>query len=628
MAIEVLEPRRLAAAKRSFTTRRLDPAVMSTLIVGTVRPSVGDLVLARVEMLGKHRRIELTDGRRAHLFPGDEIVVCFANRYAPDQYEAVIGDDLSGCHLVAAGGIAARELARHDRMIEPTRITPIGLVGDRDGRRLNVRDFAIARASAPSEMPAILSVGTSMNAGKTLTATSLLHSLARAGYRAAGIKATGTGAGGDLWIMRDAGAHHVIDFTDAGFASTFLAPIDDLETAMVDLVADAAAAGCDVAVVEIADGLQQLETAALMRSARIRSAVSGVLFSAYDSMGAIYGVDTLRATGHDVLALSGRLSQSPLSVREAQEATGLRVYTPGELQEGALLGRIMARRRPAVTAAHAGTTGVPPNAVRPVIRVANGHARAVDGDTPASNGGEAGVPWEREAGVPNGAGTVDRVAHLHDDLDDPLGLAAATLLTMPSEPTAPVEGTPPEPGRSARSPASKRRRARTRRFETMMTALSEGPDADATHARGDGGGPGRSVAVGVEDVVPAVLGLAARHELRRAELRRLGAELRACAHAFMIGRATDRTVAPDGARAEAAIAITALAGRRVAPPAGDIDDDDDNVAEERAVPARITVSDHDDDDDAVEMPLPPRGRPAARRPRAAAGPAKWSDPVE
>lgn len=600
MAIEVLEPRRVAAVKRSFTTRRVTPAVMNTLILGTVRPAVGDLVLARVDLLGKHRRIELTDGRRAHLFPGDEIVVCFANRYAPDQYEAVIGDDLSGCHLVAAGGIAARELARHDRMNEPTRITPIGLVGDREGRRLNVRDFAIARASAATEMTAILSVGTSMNAGKTLTATSLLHSLARAGYRVAGIKATGTGAGGDLWIMRDAGAHHVTDFTDAGFASTFLAPIDDLEAATVDLIADAAAAGCDVAVVEIADGLQQLETAALMRSARIRSATSGVLFSAYDSMGAIYGVDSLRAAGHEVLALSGRLSQSPLSVREAQTATGLRVYTPGELQEGALLGRIMAPRRAAASAVPAGADGAQPNAVRAPIRVANGRAPAVNGEAPAPNGG-----------------AVERAA----PLDDPLGLAAATLLTLPTAPAAPAGGTPPEPGGAARPRASKRRRARTRRFETMMLALGDGPDAiDGRCAGADG-----SAAVGVRDAVEAALGLAEGHGWQQAELRRLGAELRACAHAFMLARAAERAVIADGARPEPPIAITALAGGRAAAAPADIDDDDDSVADGRTAPARISVA---DDDDSVEMPLPPRGRPAPRRLRVAAGPAKWSDPVE
>ena len=121
---------------------------MRTLLSGQLKPCAGDLVMARVDELGKHRRVELPDGRRAIIFPGDEIIVCFGNRYAPDQFEAVIGDDLGSCDLVAGGGIAACELSRHDRMIEPTRITPIGLVGDAAGNTLNVRDFSLPKGPA------------------------------------------------------------------------------------------------------------------------------------------------------------------------------------------------------------------------------------------------------------------------------------------------------------------------------------------------------------------------------------------------------------------------------------------------------------------------------------------------
>ena len=54
-------------------------------------------------------------------------------------------------------------------------------------------------------------------------------------------------------------------------------------------------------------------------------------------MGATFGVDTLRGLGHRVIGLSGRLARSPLAAREAELATGLRVYTPWELQAGALV---------------------------------------------------------------------------------------------------------------------------------------------------------------------------------------------------------------------------------------------------------------------------------------------------
>lgn len=311
---------------------------MKTLIDGPdIRPEPGDLVLARVDEIGKQAKLELTDGRRAHMFPGDEIVVCYGNRYAPDQYEAMIGPDLSPCDLVAAGGLASIELCRHLKIKPPTQITPIGLIGDRKGNRLNLRDFIVDASEETPRIPAILSLGTSMNAGKTLTATSMVRGFKRLGFKVAALKITGTGAGGDMWIVNDAGADISLDFTDAGYSATYLVEIPDLIRATNRLMNYAADQGCDVAVIEIADGLQQLETAQLIRHPAILDMAVGTVFAAYDAMGAKYGVDVLRNAGHSVLALSGRLGLSPLGVREAEMASGLRVYSPYELQDGALI---------------------------------------------------------------------------------------------------------------------------------------------------------------------------------------------------------------------------------------------------------------------------------------------------
>lgn len=338
-----LDSHRLSRAKRAFTTRRVGVERMATLLTGDLDPRSGDLVLARVEEIGKQTRLELTDGRRAHLFPGDEIIVCFGNRYAPDQFEAVIGGDLGGCDLVAAGGIASTELSRNARMIAPTKIAPIGLVGDEEGRRLNLDTFRLPEPEGAPPIPCVLSVGTSMNAGKTLAATSLVRGLRAAGARVAAIKATGTGAGGDIWLARDAGADVVLDFTDAGFASTYLIPQPEIEAGIRRLLAHAAGLGCEIAVVEIADGLEHRETAAVVAAEHLWTDCVGALFSAYDAMGAKRGVDLLQATGRTVLAVSGRLTMSPLGMREAARATELVVVTPAELQAGALNQEIAAR---------------------------------------------------------------------------------------------------------------------------------------------------------------------------------------------------------------------------------------------------------------------------------------------
>jgi len=131
---------------------------------------------------------------------------------------------------------------------------------------------------------------------------------------------TGTGAGGDVWLLRDAGADPVLDFTAAGLASTYLAPLPVVEETFDLLRGHLAAACADVIVVEVADGVFQRETAELVAGARFRDAIDGVIFAAGDALGAIAGVSWLRERGVPVLAVSGVLSASPLAMREAERA--------------------------------------------------------------------------------------------------------------------------------------------------------------------------------------------------------------------------------------------------------------------------------------------------------------------
>lgn len=342
MKKEALSKDRVHAAKRAFTTRRVPAKEMRCLIGGDVRPRTGDLVLATVVEIGKHRKIEKPNGRRALMLPGDEIIVSFGNRYAPDQFEALVPEDLSPCDLVAAGGIAAKEMCRHDRMIEPTKIAPLGLVGDDRGERINLADHAIPFFKESVPIETILVAGTAMNSGKTFSASSLVRGFNSWGHKVAGIKATGTGAGGDLWQMKDMGAYAVLDFTDAGLASTYLVPAHRIESCVLGLINYAARLKCRYAVVEIADGLQHEETAELLRSDKLRAQSRGVLFAAYDSMGARAGVERLKQEGHEVLAVSGQMTRSPLAIREAQRSIECPVYTPIELQAGALAERLEA----------------------------------------------------------------------------------------------------------------------------------------------------------------------------------------------------------------------------------------------------------------------------------------------
>lgn len=340
---------RLRRAKAAFSTRRVPVAGFDARLVQDRTPKPGDLMLARIDTLGSHKTIELPTGRRAQLFTGDEIILAYGNRYAPDQYEAYVPTDLGPCHMVAAGGIAGRAECWHGKMSGPTSITPIGLVGAErsDGQiyPVNLADFALPIQMRPLDregsLPLLAVFGTSMNAGKTTTAAGIVKGLARTGLKVGALKITGTAAGGDLWLMSDSGAAEVLDFTDAGYATTFGVDAAEILKSGRNLVAELAARGCDVIVIEVADGLYQRETARIAADPDFTRSLAGTFFAAGDAMGAVEGTAKLRSLGHRILSVSGAFTCSPLAVREAREAADLPVATLAELIELEFATRIL-----------------------------------------------------------------------------------------------------------------------------------------------------------------------------------------------------------------------------------------------------------------------------------------------
>ncbi len=328
---------RLRRASWAFTTRRVTRQQHFRISHQATPPQPGDLVLARIDALGFHRGLQLRNGRKNNLFPGDEVVVAYGNRYAPNQFEAVVPKTLGPCHLVAGGGVAAKALSWHAQINGkgPTLITPIGLLLRTDGETANLRDYAIEPVEVLDAPPptTIAVVGTAMDSGKTSSAAYLVRGLVRAGLRAGYAKITGTGAGGDTFLLKDAGADPVLDFTDAGFVSTYLLELPALERILVTLVAHLDRAGVDAIVLEIADGILQAETAALIESPTFRSIVSGVFFAAGDAMGAVAGCHWLTQRKLVIAGLGGLLTAAPLQSLEATKATGLRTYTREDLEQ-------------------------------------------------------------------------------------------------------------------------------------------------------------------------------------------------------------------------------------------------------------------------------------------------------
>lgn len=339
-----LTAERLESAKIAFTCRRVPAGDMRSLVTA-VRPQAGDLALARVARKRQHGRIELPSGRKATLFVGDEIVVSYGDRYASDQFEALVPDHLGPCHLVASGGVASQMVARHRGIKPATEIEPIGVVGDAEGRPLNLRQYALESLPEVARRPLCLAVvGSAMNAGKTTSAAHVVRAFRRAGRVVGAAKITGTGSGGDYWKLTDAGAHEVLDFTDAGHVSTYRVPIGELCAIAKRLTSHLKRAGAEVLVLEIADGVFQEETAGLVQTPLMRQLVDGYLLAVSDSLSAAAGVDWMARHDLPLISLCGTVSRSPLASREALAATGLPVLGLADLGSPEVAGNLLAAR--------------------------------------------------------------------------------------------------------------------------------------------------------------------------------------------------------------------------------------------------------------------------------------------
>ncbi|MEM9551255.1 MAG: DUF1611 domain-containing protein [Pseudomonadota bacterium] len=317
---------RTGAAKWAFTTRRVRRDDARSLSKDFSMARAGDLILCEIVEIGQHKKLQLAEGRSATSYPGDHVVVCLGDRYAPDQFHAHARITSERLDLVAGGGIAGEVSHSHARMNAPTQLRPVGLLTGEMGQILNVGDYALSERAADPVITVIGVFGASMNSGKTTAAASLAHGLARAGHSVVGIKATGTGAFGDYNAFNDAGVP-VMDFTDVGMATTYKQPMDRIERGFDTLIATAASAGADIAVVEFADGVFQQETRAVLTDSPIRSRLDGILFAAPDALGAFGGAVALERVGLRPFALSGMVSCSPLATSEAGAVTGLPVLT-------------------------------------------------------------------------------------------------------------------------------------------------------------------------------------------------------------------------------------------------------------------------------------------------------------
>src|SRR5437588_2111454 len=322
-------------AKWTAVTRLVPSSLECSLSPPTLPPRPGQLVAARVEQIVAHDHVEDRVGRRARIFPGDLVVGAYGNRYATDVYEGYV-PKRPQTHLLTAGGLIGTVASVNGSQKLPTELEVVAALVDETGRQLSTEDFALPEpVPCDPSLGTIVVVGSGMNAGKTTTVAGIIRGLARAGIKVGGAKVTGSGSGKDLWSYVDSGAASVLDFLDYGMPSTFGYPVERLIETTHRIRHELAGRGCEAVVLEIADGLLQLETRALVKE--LVGVVDAVVVATVDALGARAAADMLEPMGLPLRLVSGLLTRAPLAAREAREVLGVPVVSPDELAAGAAL---------------------------------------------------------------------------------------------------------------------------------------------------------------------------------------------------------------------------------------------------------------------------------------------------
>ncbi len=321
--------------KKAATCKRVYQYFLNTQIAESHVPKIGDVAIFRV-IQANGNYIVTPNGNTSHLFEGDRVMLAFGNRYASNQYEGYVPDvPVRQCQLLGRGGVVGLVHSRNSLFkMSPAQLELEGYATNRNGKVINTIRLKDLERFNRHDLPAkvILSVGTSMDSGKTTSAAWLCGGLRAAGKRVGYIKLTGTFFPKDTSINLDRGAHIAIDFSEFGIPSTYLLDkklLLDLYYSLVHLAWRRAQV--EYIVMEIADGLLQRETAMLLSDQDFRSTLSGVLFSAGDSLGALHGIQVLKEWNIEPFALSGLFTTSELLIREVKPFTQTPIFRLNDL---------------------------------------------------------------------------------------------------------------------------------------------------------------------------------------------------------------------------------------------------------------------------------------------------------
>ncbi|MBN2798351.1 MAG: hypothetical protein JXX28_04325 [Deltaproteobacteria bacterium] len=303
------------------------------VVLGDVIPArAGTVVVGRVlDSKAVYNKLEDVHGRMATVHRGDIIAGVLGAREAVQGYSGTVpsavavGDTL---HLLNLGGIIGQCTSANPEVGPPARVEILGSVlrfpelGRRVGEPASIFPGPIAFADHLKPMPpVVMLVGTSMNAGKTRAASSLIRELTKRGLRVGAAKVTGVALRRDTLEMLDHGASQAVSFADAGLPSTCAGGVLEAARGCLNALADE---GHDLLVIELGDGLLgEYGVSDILEDPEFRALGAKLVLAAADPVAAWGGVKFMEQMGHLTTVVTGPATDNASGSRAVRTHTGV-----------------------------------------------------------------------------------------------------------------------------------------------------------------------------------------------------------------------------------------------------------------------------------------------------------------
>lgn len=171
--------------KKAIICKNVISTIINKQIKKTYVPKAGDVAIFKVKEIGKHTRIQSTNGNNKYILPGDLIMAAFGNRYATEQMEGFIPNTYHNTyHVLGQGGAIGilKNIHAKFELVGPTSLSLVGYVVNENGGVINTK-YLKSESPIQKYIPlntnpkVILSLGTSMDSGKTTSAAFIARGL-------------------------------------------------------------------------------------------------------------------------------------------------------------------------------------------------------------------------------------------------------------------------------------------------------------------------------------------------------------------------------------------------------------------------------------------------------------------